>query len=144
MKNIQYSALFASILLVIGLSTASGSFAETAIIVHPSNNGASDVEVLKRIFLGKAKAFDGGAGATPVELAEGNPTRSTFNNGFIGKTDAQMKSYWGRLVFTGTATAPLQANSDESMVESVSKNPNLVGYVDAAKVTDAVKVVHKF
>ncbi|WP_101756874.1 phosphate ABC transporter substrate-binding protein [Oceanicoccus sp. KOV_DT_Chl] len=144
MNNIKLNTLLASLLLIVGLAAPASSYAEIAIIVHPSNAGADDPTLLKRIFLGKVKAFSNGNAATPVELPEGSATRSTFNSDFVGKSDAQMKSYWGRLVFTGKATAPLQAASDEAMVESVSNNPNLVGYIDASKVTDAVKVVHRF
>lgn len=144
MKTINLKSVLAAALLTINIASTSSAFAETAIIVHPSNNGASDPTTMKRIFLGKVKTFDGGSSATPVELAEGNSARSTFNSDFLGKSDAQMKSYWGRLVFTGKATAPLQAASDAAMIESVSTNPNLIGYIDAAMVTDAVKVVHTF
>ena len=140
MKNLLSKMLLVSI---VALSVPYG-FAETAIIVHPSNAASISPTILKRIFLGKVKAFDGSNAATPVEMAEGSATRSTFNGDFLGKTDAQMKSYWGRLIFTGKATAPLQAASDEAMIESVSKNPNMVGYIDASKATDAVKVVHTF
>jgi len=130
--------------MIVGLSLVPGSSAETAIIVHPSNNAAISPTAIKRIFLGKVKTFDGGDAATPVELAEGNVTRSSFNSDFLGKSNAQINSYWRRLVFTGKATAPLQAASDEAMIESVSKNPNLIGYIDASKASSAVKVVHTF
>jgi len=142
--NIQKKFAIATALVIVGLSLTSHSLAETAIIVHPSNNSTTSATVMKRIFLGKVKAFEGGSAATPVELAEGHEIRSSFNNDFLGKSDAQMKSYWGRLVFTGKATAPLQAASDEAMIESVSKNPNLIGYIDASKATGAVKVIHTF
>ncbi|MFT5692106.1 MAG: ABC-type phosphate transport system substrate-binding protein [Oceanicoccus sp.] len=137
--------LLSSVLLlfVLGMSS-NNSFAEIVIIVHPSNSAADDAKTLKRIFLGKVKDFEGGEPASPVDFAKGSATRSTFNSDFLGKSDAQMKSYWGRLVFTGKATAPDQSSSDEDMIAKVSSNPQLIGYVDAAKVTDAVKVVHRF
>lgn len=144
MKKFQLQNVLATCLLLIGLGTIQFSFAEISIIVNPANTSAGDEQVLQRIFLGKAKAFSGGGNAIPIELAEGSPTRTTFNSDFLGKTDAQMKSYWGRLVFTGKATPPVQAKSDDEMLKIVSENPDYVGYIDSSKVTDAVKVVHKF
>ena len=144
MKTIKLKNFLTTSLLVVGLGTIQLSFAEISVIVHPSNTGASDAKVMKRIFLGKAKAFSGGGNAIPIELAEGSAVRTTFNGDFLGKTDAQMKSYWGRLVFTGKATAPVQASSDDEMIKIVSSNPDYVGYIDSSKVTDAVKVVHSF
>ena len=136
--------LLSSVLLLYVLGVSSTSFAEIVVIVHPSNSAADDEKTIKRIFLGKAKAFGSGEKASPIDLPEGNATRSTFNSDFLGKSDAQIKSYWARLVFTGKATAPEQASSDEDMVAKVSSNPELIGYVDSAKVTDAVKVIHRF
>jgi len=136
--------LLTSVLLLLVLGSSHHSFAEIVIIVHPSNSAAGNPKTIKRIFLGKVKAFDGGDKASPVELPEGSAARSTFNSDFLGKSDAQMKSYWGRLVFTGKAAAPDQASSDEDMIAKVSANPQLIGYVDSAKLTDAVKVVHRF
>ena len=130
--------------LVAGLNWIPLCLAETAIIVHPSNSSSTSPSILKRIFLGKAKEFDGGGEATPIYLSEGNAVRSSFNKDFLRKSDAQMKAYWGRLVFTGKAEAPSQAASDEDMIKQIASNPKLVGYIDSSKVTDGVKVIHKF
>jgi len=130
-------------LIVFSLGGVQQVFADIAIIVHPSNSTA-DVKTIKRIFLGKVKAFDDGADASPVELPEGDAVRSAFNSGFLKKSDAQMKSYWGRLVFTGKAAAPTKAASADDMIAKVAANPKFIGYVDASAVSDAVKVVHTF
>lgn len=140
----KLNVILYSSLLLVALSTISTSFAETVIIVHPSNNVASNPSIIKQIFLGKAKEFDGGGEAIPVEMPEGNAARSTFNSDFLGKSDAQMKSYWGRLIFTGKASAPEKASSDDDMIKKVANDPKLIGYIDYSKVTDAVKVVHTF
>lgn len=144
MKTIKLKNFLTTSLLLVGLGTIQLSFAEISIIVHPGNTSAADAKIMKRIFLGKAKTFSGGGNAIPIELTEGNTVRTTFNGEFLGKSDAQMKSYWGRLIFTGKATAPVQASSDEEMLKIVSSNPDYVGYIDSSKVTDAVKVVHTF
>jgi len=142
MKNITQKLLTGA-LIVLSLGGAQQVFAEIAIIVHPSTS-AADAKVIKRIFLGKVKAFDNGAPASPIELPEGDAVRSAFNSSFLKKSDAQMKSYWGRLVFTGKASAPEKAASADDMIAKVAANPDYIGYVDASKVGDSVKVVHSF
>lgn len=99
---------------------------------------------MKRIFLGKVINFAGSGTAAPIQIDESNATHSIFNNDFLGKTDAQMKPYRGRLVFIGKADAPSRTDSDDTIVESAANDQNLIVYMDAEKATGAVKTVHKF
>jgi hypothetical protein len=84
----KLKVLLGSVLLLFILGASRNSFAEIAIIVHPSNGSAGDEKILKRIFLGKSKAFEGGEKASPVELPEGSAARTTFNSDFLGKSEA--------------------------------------------------------
>jgi len=144
MKHIKLKPFFFSVLLLANIAIIPSSYAETVVIVHKDNSSDINVGLIKRIFLGKAKKFKGGGVATPIELPENNATRSAFNKVLLGKSDTQMKAYWARLIFTGKATPPLQATDDNIVIEKVSSNPTLIGYIDSANVTDAVKVIHSF
>ncbi len=144
MKAINLKLFFFFALFVFSFASISSSYADTVVIVHKDNASAINPALIKRIFLGKAKNFKGGGVATPIELPESNPTRSAFNKGLLKKSDTQMKAYWARLVFTGKATPPVQVADDAAVIEKVSNNPTLIGYIDSASVTDAVKVVHSF
>ena len=118
--------------------------AEIAVVVHPSNAAAVDSSSLSRIFLGKAKNFPGGGQVVAINQAESNTATAEFNDKVLRKSGSQLKSYWSKLVFTGKGTPPKALSSDAEVISFVSSNPNSIGYVDAASVTSAVKVVGKY
>lgn len=122
----------------------SATFAEVAVIVHPSNASALDKNTITRIFLGKSKSFPNGDQAVPVNQKDSAAQTSEFNSKVLNKSSSQLKAYWSKLVFTGKGTPPKDLDSNEDVIKLVSTNPNLIGYVDAASVTDGVKVVGTF
>lgn len=129
-------------ILVMGMT--SFSWAEIAVIVHPSTGFSSLTEDdVSRIFLGKSKSFPGGAQAVPVNQNEGTATREKFNEAVCKKNASQYKAYWSQLVFTGKGTPPKDAGDDAAVKALVAANPNMIGYVDAAAVDASVKVVFK-
>jgi hypothetical protein len=67
-----------------------------------------------------------------------------FNEKILNKTSSQMKAYWSKLVFTGKGTPPKELLSDKEVIDLVSKNPNMIGYIQKESVTAAVKVVATF
>ncbi len=117
------------------------AFAEVSVIVSKANNAAVSTDDVKRIFLGKAKKFSDGASAVPINLSASVAARSEFDDAALGKSTNQTKAYWSKLVFSGKGNPPQEVGSIAEMIELVSKNPSLIGYVDSASVTDAVKVV---
>lgn len=128
---------------ILGLASVAAQ-AEIAIVVHPSNTSEVDKSTLSRIFLGKAKSFSNGGQAVPISQSESSASTDEFNSKVLRKSDSQLKAYWSKLVFTGKGTPPKSVNSDAEVIGLVSSNPNLIGYIDAASVTGAVKVVGKF
>lgn len=123
---------------------ASSVWSETAVIVNAANNSTMDASTISRIFLGKAKSFPNGTEAVPLDQSEGSALRKGFNETILGKSSSQLKAYWSRLIFTGKGTPPKESGTDADIIALVAANPNMIGYVDAASVTDAVKVVHRF
>lgn len=129
-------------ILVMGMT--SFSWAEVAVIVHPSAGFDSLTEDdVSRIFLGKSKSFPGGAQAVPVNQNEGAVAREKFNESVCKKNASQYKAYWSQLVFTGKGTPPKDAGDDAAVKALVAANPNMIGYIDAAAVDASVKVVFK-
>lgn len=127
------------LLLLFSLTTAAVQ-ADIALIVHPSNNATLTDSDIKALFLGKQRSFNDGQQAIPLVVLEAEPSRSEFNNKVLSKTDAQLKAYWSKLTFTGKGTPPKEVSSDE-MLQLVSDNPATIGFIDAQKVSSAVKVV---
>ena len=80
----------------------------------------------------------------PLDLEEGSATREVFLSEVVKKSKSQYSAYWAKIMFTGKGVPPKVVTSDKDMIELVSKNPNIIGYVDSANVTPDVRVVAKF
>ena len=128
------------------LFAASLCHAEVAVIVHPDNQSDFGKRDIKRIFLGKLKSFSSGEQAIPLSLDEDGEVTERFNKEVMKKSSSQLNSYWSKMIFTGKGAPPKVISSNEEMVNLISKNPNLIGYVDASSAKDntAVRVVATF
>lgn len=138
MKNIISFIVLASSMMLSVLT-----FAEVEVIVHPSNGAALDKDSIQRIYLGKTRAFPGGGEAVAISLKEGSGPEGEFTKNVLGKSAKQLKAYWAKMVFTGKGTPPRQIDSAAEMVNLISANPNLIGFVPAGSAGGA-KVVGKF
>lgn len=136
--------LLKQLLLLVLIAWVPISFAELAVIVHKDNKDAMDANYLQMIFLGKAKGFPTAGKAVPLDLEEGSATREVFLKEVAKKTKSQYSAYWAKIMFTGKGVPPKVVASDKDMIDLVSKNPNIIGYVDSASVTGDVRVVAKF
>lgn len=99
-----------------------------------------DADVAQKIFLGKQTSFPGGAAAVPLDLPDG-ADRDTFYQKVTGKSAAQIKAYWAKLVFTGKGQAPKEASSAKDAVAQVAKTAGGIGYADRKDIDKSVKVV---
>lgn len=139
MRNVIHTIV--ALLLVIASYCAN---ADIVVVVHPSNNASFDKSSISKLFLGKAKSFDDGNQAVPINQAEGTNTRDAFNSTVLSKSGSQLKAYWSKLVFTGKGSPPKEVASDAEVIDLISKNPSMIGYIDSASLTDAVKSVGNF
>ncbi len=112
------------------------ALANIVVIVNPANSSSVNADEIVRIYTGRSNAFNA------VNLAESVPLRAQFDEKGVGRTSAQLKAHWSKLVFTGKGTPPAELSSEEAVLEFVANNPQAIGYVSVGKVTDAVKVVH--
>ncbi len=136
--------LISSVILILTMLFSTFAYCEVEIIVHPSNASAMDKDAIKRIFLGKTRAFPGGGEAVPVSLKEGSPENADFTKSVLSKTPKQLKAYWAKMVFTGKGTPPRQMDSPSKLLELIAANPSLIGFVPAGTANATVKVVGKF
>ena len=140
LRSSKFTAYFLLTFFTLILSCQS-ALAEIAVIVHPQNNATLDETTIKRIFMGKVKKFDNGKVALPMNASKDMPSRENFNKQVLGKSSAQVKAYWSKLMFSGKGTIPKELESDAEIVSTVASNQGAISYVDSAAVTDAVKVV---
>jgi ABC-type phosphate transport system substrate-binding protein len=117
--------------------------ADVVVIVNPNNaiNALTEVQV-RELFLGEKKMFNGGM-LLPLDQTIGEAARTHFYTEVIKKSEAELKSFWSRLIFTGKGQAPLVIGSDNDILNIIAHNPNLVGYIDDTHLSDKVKVVYR-
>ncbi|QIZ76009.1 phosphate ABC transporter substrate-binding protein [Ferrimonas lipolytica] len=125
---------------LVGIALSVSAQADVVLVGNPAAAELSQTNASK-LFLGKMKTLPWGGKPKLIELQDGNPLRLEFHQKVTGKTEAQLKSYWSRLVFTGKAAAPSQVTSAAQVKQQVAGNSAAVGYIDQADVDDSVKVL---
>lgn len=93
------------------------------------------------IFLGRVSHFPDGLQAVPIDQPEGSAARDEFYAKVVGKSSAQMKAYWSKIIFTGRGQPPKEATSSAETKRRITENPAAIGYIDASLVNDSVRVV---
>ena len=96
---------------------------------------------LADIFLGRVARFPNGVRAVPIDQADGSVARDEFYLRLAGKSAAQLRAYWSKILFTGRGQPPLAvANSDEVKRRLIG-NPAAIGYIESNRVDGSVRVV---
>lgn len=129
------------ILAVTFLLVTGAALSEPVVIIHPNNSNALDAKAIIRIFLGKEKKFPDGSETIPVNQNPDSQTRQDFDKNILGRSTTQVVASWSKLVFTGKGIPPKELDNDTEVINLVSTNPSVIGYVDRASVTNSVKIV---
>ena len=93
------------------------------------------------IFLGRMTHFPDGRRAVPIDQAEGSPARDAFYLKFAGKSPAQIKAYWSKIIFTGRGQPPRAVSNDAEVKKLIRANQDDIGYIDESMVDSSVKVL---
>ncbi len=103
--------------------------------------GALTTDQAAALYLGKTDKVPGLATAQLMDQHEASTVRDEFYSKLTGKTAAQVKAAWTRLVFSGKAQLPKEVASDAEMKKALDTNPNAIGYIDKSAVDASVKVL---
>jgi len=135
MKQVKLGFLLAAVLAAFSVR------AEMVVFVSAQSSVYKlETDVVQKIFLGKLAALPGGASAVPVDLPDG-ADRDAFYQKVSGKSAAQVKAYWAKLVFTGKGQPPKEATSAKDAVAQVGKSAGGIGYAERKALDKSVKVV---
>jgi ABC-type phosphate transport system substrate-binding protein len=93
------------------------------------------------IFLGKTARFPDGTLAVPIDQEEGSAARDEFYAAFAGKSPAQIKSHWTKIIFTGRGQPPMAASGSAEVRRLLAKNPQAISYIERSAVDSSVKVL---
>ena len=124
-------------------SVESGARAEEVVAVVSAKSPVTALtsSQVADIFLGKTSRFPDGSQATPIDQPEDSPVRDRFYTQVAGKSPAQVKAYWSKIIFTGRGQPPMQASNGAEVKKMIAQNPSAIGYIDPALVDDSVRVV---
>lgn len=125
-------SLFAVTLLSLFSSLAIA--AELVVIGHPSSESLTKSQVAD-LYLGRTR------GSTLLDQAESSDLYTAFYRQATGRSVAQVKSTWARLVFSGSAQAPQQLPNSTAVKQAVAGDPRAIGYIEKSAVDSSVKVL---
>lgn len=130
--------------LLVSLFFSAQAVSAIAVIVNKSSSAALDKEQISRIYLNLDKKLPDGKPIIPIAHSSSSALAGEFNQNVVGKSSSQYKAYWSKLIFTGKGTPPKEVDSDSEVIQLISNNPDLIGYIDKSSVTDSVKVIGEF
>src|ERR1700691_1530157 len=132
----------ALITLALGLVLGAAVRADVVAVVSSKNPLASlSKSQVADIFLGKTARFPDGTLAVPIDQEEGSAARDEFYATFTGKSPAQIKSHWMKIIFTGRGQPPMAASDSAEVRHLVAENPRAISYIERSAVDASVKVL---
>src|SRR5688500_4251521 len=125
------------------LATALPSLAEDVVPVVSARSSITQLNAnqVADIFLGKSSRFPDGSVAMPIDLSEESPLRERFYTVLTGKSPAQLKAHWSKIIFTGRGQPPRQVSGSAEAKKMLADNPNAIAYIDAKQVDSSVRVL---
>lgn len=131
-----------NIFILLLISLVNSASAELVVI----GNKDMDTEELTRkevidIYMGRNSVFPNGKIAMPLDQSVDSDARSQFYAKLVGKNINEINAYWARLLFSGRARPPRVIKREEEIVNTVTENNSVIGYVDSSYLTDDVKVI---
>jgi ABC-type phosphate transport system substrate-binding protein len=128
--------------LVLSLVLGRAAMADVVAVVSSKNPVTSlSKSQVADIFLGKTVRFPDGVPAVPIDQEEGSPARAEFYATFTGKSPAQIKSHWTKIIFTGRGQPPRAVSNSAEVRKLIAANPQAIGYIERSAVDDRVKVL---
>lgn len=116
--------------------------ADLFVIVNVDNPvTAMTADQIERLFLMKAKRFESGEAAEPVNQPETSKARAAFNAKVLRRNEQQLKYYWSRKMFSGSDKPPPIVGGDTEVETFVAATKGGIGYLGAAPTNAAVKTV---
>jgi len=122
--------------LLMGIGAASPAD-ELVIILNKDNPQQVTAAAIARIYAGDMLTWENGSAILVIDQGD-TPSSAVFFGSF-GKSYANYKATWTRLMFTGKATPPKSLGSDAEVKAQVSANKAAIGYIKASSVDESVR-----
>lgn len=131
-----------ALLLIACLAPACAALAAEIVIVTGAQSPIPELtrEQAEQFYLGRSRSLPGGIVVSLADLPNG-PLRDDFYRRLTDKNPSQIRAYWSRIVFTGRALPPQEADTVEQLRQWLAANPTMIGYLPRADADSRVKVV---
>jgi ABC-type phosphate transport system substrate-binding protein len=137
----KYPLALALLLLSLGMH-AHSAFAQVVVVVSARSTIPSlTQQQIADIFMGKVSRLPDGPAVIPIDQAEDSAIREKFYLQATGKSPAQMKAYWSKIIFTGRGQPHRQVASVGEIKKLVAADTSMIAYVDAGAVDASLRIV---
>ena len=127
--------------LCLSLGADADMFGVVAVVSAKNPVTALSSDQAVDIFLGRASRFPDGSQAVPFDQPEGSAARDQFYSRYAGKSPAQLKAHWSKIIFTGRGQPPKQVANGAELKKRLLDNPAAIGYLEQNLVDSSVHVV---
>lgn len=113
------------------------------VVVVSAGNPATEISRrhLADLYLGRTTRFPNGEAAEPVDQRSGSKARDAFYERYVGRSAAEIKAHWSRIIFTGRGRPPREEQDCTAVKRYVVEHPRAIGYIERSRVDDSVRVV---
>ncbi|MEO6080602.1 MAG: phosphate ABC transporter substrate-binding protein [Steroidobacteraceae bacterium] len=125
----------------LGITAAVAHADVVAVVSDTSAVMSLNKEQVVAIFLGKSAHFPNGTQAVPIDQADSTAARTEFYARFAGKSPAQLRAHWSKIIFTGRGRPPRVVANSSEIKKLLLQNPNAIGYIEQSAVDSSVRVV---
>lgn len=117
--------------------------ADTLVVVVSAESPLAEMSQshLVDMYLGRATRFPDGRAGVPLDQEHGSPTRDRFYAEFMGRSPAEVKAHWSKLIFTGRGRPPQELSGDEAVRRRVAEDASAIGYIDSSAVDASVRIL---
>jgi hypothetical protein len=120
--------------------------AQAAADIFVIANAASPVRTLTNkeavdIFMRRTRFDANGDQIIACDLSRDNAVRGDFYRVMTGMSQAQINSYWARLMFSGQVMPPQAFASEQELLNMVRRHPGAIGYLGHEPQERSVRVV---
>ena len=101
---------------------------------------AVSLDDLRDIYLRRRRVWPDGVPAAPINLPPDNPLRARFSRRVLGRSPADLLSYWNARYFEGI-TPPLILQTPAAVRAYLQRQPEAIAYLPLDDVDDSLRVL---
>ena len=141
-RRLIICALLALILMHAEAPAASAPEPIAVVVGHDSAVTRLSLDDLREIYLRRRRAWPNGLPVMPINLPADDELRERFSRRVLGRTPADLLSYWNARYFEGVKP-PLVLLTPAAVRAYLQRQPEAIGYLPASEVDDTLRIVHE-